>query len=334
MQERFYNIVARPDEPIVDSSVRKLGGSEFLTLGSRNDFPQYLYNLVKSVPTLRSLVEGSALISSSAFSSASSLMSKRSYTDLFNFLYIHGWCPLFIRQSFDKKSFFITPLDPRFVRMNEDRSKFAYSELPGFKNKKEYPAFSPDIDGSSILYLSINDLESPYALPLWSSALKSVDILSKVAEFHSNSMYNQFSASALINFNNGLPSAEDKAEIERLVNAKFAGAENASRIMISFNDSKDNAAEVQTLSSEDVSTRYHDLVDSCKSELFTSFRATSSLFGMPDGASNSLAAVDYKHQFELFKAFTLVPICDTIEDILSPFGVVFDESKLQSIISE
>lgn len=332
MIECFYNISSIPESSVIDSHGSHLGASDFITLGSRNDYPTYLFSLIKSVPTLRSLIEGSALISSSSFSS--DIISKSSFINLFNFLYIYGWCPVLVRRSRALKSFFLTPLDPRFVRTTDDRSQFCYSELPGFKKRITYPSYSPEVEGSSILYISINDLESPYALPLWSSALSSVDILSKVSEYHQTALYNGFVASALVNFNNGKPSTEDKEAIERMVNAKFAGASNAQRIMVSFNDDKDHQADIQTFSTEDVSSRYHDLVDSCKSELFTSFRVTPSIFGLPSGSANALSAIEYKNQFTLFKSFTLEPICECVAEALKTFGVVYNPSDLLPLLSD
>lgn len=314
--ENFYNI----DSAILEcpnSDVRKLGGTQYLTIGTLNNYPTELIKLFKSVPTLRTLIEGSAMMSSSLFSAPFNF----NFNKLFMNLYTHGWCPVLVRQSRDHKSFFLTALDPRFVRTNADESMYCYSEQDSFRSKVEYPAFESGVDGSSILAVKLNDLESPYALPLWSSALREVQILSKVSEYHNASLDNGFMGSYLINFNNGMPDPESKREIENLVNKKFAGSNNAGRIMISFNNSKEDEASLTSLSTEDTSARYGDLVKSCKEALFTSFRGSSQLFGAPDGSESALTETEYAYKLALFVKFNIEPITSIVLKSLNQFGV-------------
>lgn len=316
MKECFYNISGAPIEEI-NSKVRPIGGSQFLGFGENNKYPSELFNLFKSVPTLRTLVEGSALLSSSLFSGELNI----DWNALFFYLYLYGQCPILVRQSRDGRDFFLTPIDPRYVRSNEDGSMFAYSETEGFRKRIEYPKYTGAESGTSILMVKLNDFEHPYALPVWSSALKEVQILSKVSAYHNASLENGFSGSYLINFNNGEPSPEDKEEIERMVNQKFAGANNAGRIMLSFNEGAESAATVQSLNTEDTSTRYMDLVRSCKESLFTSFRASSQLFGAPDGSETALTATEYAYKMSLFVKFTVEPITKIVYKSLKMFGV-------------
>lgn len=320
MKEYFYNISGAPIEEI-SSKVRPIGGSQFLGFGENNKYPSELFNLFKSVPTLRTLVEGSALVSSSLFSGDLEL----DWNKLFFYLYLYGQCPILVRQSRDLRSMFLTPIDPRFVRSNEDGSMFAYSESDGFRKRVEYPKYTGTESGTSIIMIRLNDFEHPYALPIWSSALKEVSILGKVSAYHNSSLDNGFSGSYLISFNNGTPSDEDKAEIERLVQDKFGGANNAGRIMLSFSDSKETEPTVQSLNTEDTSTRYGDLVRSCKEALFTSFRASSQLFGAPDGSETALTATEYAYKMSLFVKFTVEPITKVVFNELKKFGVVRED---------
>lgn len=331
-REFFYNVTSNVLE-VPTSEVKKLGATEFLTLGYDNKFLRQIEGLFKNVSVLRSLVEGSALLSSGLFQTPDGM--SLDMGEVMTNVFLYGWCPILVRQSFDKKKFHLTPLDPRFVRTNEDKSKFAYSEQEGFRNKIEYPAFGIGVDGSSILYIGVNDLEHPYSLPIWSSALKEVSILKKVADYHNNSMDNGFMGTYIINMNNGMPSPEDKAEIERLVNKKFCGSDNAGRVLISFNDGKDNEASLQSLSTEDTSNRYGDLIRSCKEALFTSFRASSQLFGCPDGSETALTATEYSYKLSLFIQFCLSPICRKVQGKLSDFGVVLKDPMglVRSLVS-
>lgn len=320
MIENFYNV----SQVILDdlsTKVQKLGGSEFLSFGNQNHYPNEIFDLFKSVSSLRTLIEGSSILSSSIFSSPVSL----DFNKLFQYLYLHGQCPILIRQSRDGHQFFLTPLDPRFVRCNADASLFAYSETDGFKKRVEYPAYSASSQGSSILFLRLNDLQYPYSLPIWSSASREVQILSRVSQYHNAQLENGFNASALINFNNGIPSTEDKSEIERLVQSKFGGSSNAGRILLSFNNSKEEEASITPFSVEDTSSRYMDLVKSCKEALYSAFRASSQLFGAPDGSETALTENEYSWKLSLFIRFTIAPIANIVFNALAPFGVTMKD---------
>lgn len=321
MVESFYNISSCAIEEI-SSRTSRLGGSKFVSFGSSNRYPQELFGLFKSVPSLRTLIEGSALISSSLFSCPEGI--DIDFNSLFTYLYTYAQVPILIRQSNDGKKFFLTPIDPRFVRTTDDLSSFAYSETDSFKKRIEYPAYPTD-SGSSIIYIKLNDLEHPYALPIWSSALREVQMLSNIALYHHSSLTNGFTGSYLINFNSGTPSSEDKEEIERLVQAKFGGASNAGRILLSFNNSKEEEASVQSLNTEDTSSRYMDLVRSCKEALYSSFRASSQLFGSPDGSETALTENEYAWKLSLFVKFTVVPIIETVYNKLKQFGITYSD---------
>lgn len=329
MLEKFYNIDSVPLQA-PDSRVSKLGATQFLTLGNDNRYFLNVRELEKNVPVLRSLVEGSALLSASLFQAPDDL--KFDFDKLFQYLYLYGQVPVLVRKSRDGRSSYLTPLDSRFIRTNEDLSEFAYSEQDSFHKKLIYPKYSPTVEGSSIIYIRLNDLEAPYALPIWSSAVREVQILAKVSEYHNASLDNGFGGSFLINMNNGEPSPEDKRQIEELVNRKFAGSSNAGRIMLSFNDSKEQEATVQSLSTDDTSARYMDLMKECRQALFTSFRASSQLLGCPAGDESELTSTDYPYRMGLFIRFTLAPICKKVYESLKGFGITMKEPM--SILDE
>lgn len=316
MKELFYNVDTMPIQT-PSALVGKLGATEYLSFGNDNKYLTHLRDLYLNVPVLRSLVEGSALLSASLFTAMNTL----DFDKLFRYLYLYGACPMLVRRSFDGKSYHLTPIDTRFVRTNEDSTKYAYSEQESFRKKIEYPAYSPNVEGSSILMVNLNDLAYPYSMPMWSSALKEAQILSKVSEYHNAALDNGFVGSYLINFNNGVPSTEDKEEIERMVNNKFSGSQNAGRVMVSFNESKESEATLQSLSTEDTSARYGDLVRACKEALYTSFRASSQLFGAPDGSETALTQSEYTYKLSLFVKFMLEPITKRVYKDLSQFGV-------------
>ena len=91
-----------------------------------------------------------------------------------------------------------------------------------------------------------------------------------------------------------------------MVNAKFSGEENTGRVLISYNDSKDNEVTISKLAEDGLDDRYKDLAERSRDQIFTAFRATSSLFGLP--TSTGFNAEEYKGQFEIFNRTVITPI--------------------------
>ena len=78
----------------------------------------------------------------------------------------------------------------------------------------------------------------------------------KINEYHLNSLCNGFVGSVLVNMNNGKPEDEQQQEIVDAFEEKFTGTQNAGRVIVSFNDSKENAAELLPLNTEDFGEKY------------------------------------------------------------------------------
>ena len=123
----------------------------------------------------------------------------------------------------------------------------------------------------------------------------------------------------IINFNNGQPNDEQKEEIERCINEKFSGYQNAGRILISYNDSDDNKTTVERLSGDDFDDKYNALSERSKSQIFTAFRAQPILFGdMPD--KTGFNEVEFNEAFKLYNKVVVSPLQD---DIKTAFDKIF-----------
>ena len=58
----------------------------------------------------------------------------------------------------------------------------------------------------------------------------------RVAEFHLNNIENGFSGSYFISFANGVPTAEERRQIEQSLADKFTGAKNSGKFVLTFSD--------------------------------------------------------------------------------------------------
>lgn len=204
-------------------------------------------------------------------------------------------------------------LDARYVRSGIKNQTFYYNEDFGKKwgrSKKTvlYPAYMPEgTDATSILMLKTPNSRGTYGSPVWESAIKSVMTEMEIDKFHLAEIQNNFAGSAVINFNNGMPTAEQKEEIEKNVTEKFGGSENAGRIMLSFNKGKDNATTVERLQSDDFDSRYNDLAKKTQLQIFTVFGANANLFGVPT-ESNGFNSEEYQSSFKLYNRTRVKPV--------------------------
>jgi hypothetical protein len=147
------------------------------------------------------------------------------------------------------------------------------------KNKpQEVPAFNVNdrTNPSQIIYTG---LYSPnmemYYTPDYSSCCNWALIDQKVSEFHLNNIQNGFSGSYFINFNNGIPTQEERIEIERSIAKKFTGSKASGKFVLTFSDSKDRAAEITPISMSNADKQYLALQELLTQNIMIGHRVTS-----------------------------------------------------------
>ena len=122
------------------------------------------------------------------------------------------------------------------------------------QNKPYYvPAFNPN-DRTSANQLMYSGLYSPnmnsYYTPDWVSCANWALIDGRVSEFHLNNISNGFSGSFMINFSNGIPTQEERFQIEQSLAEKFTGT-NSGKFVLTFSDDKTRTPEIQAISPSD-----------------------------------------------------------------------------------
>lgn len=137
------------------------------------------------------------------------------------------------------------------VRSNKDQTEYyVKNDWQSFKEKaRSYPSFNPaEPVASQILAVKqYNPLSDVYPLPSYFAALNYIDSDVQVSRHVLGNAKDGFVASTLINLNGGEPQEEHKAAIEKGIKKKFTGSEG-DRVVIMFNKSKDNAADIVPLS--------------------------------------------------------------------------------------
>ena len=328
-------------------------GKDMMLWGDRNMYPEFLLELYASVPTLRSIIDGTTdfIVGDSQTIQVGSfdpgVVDTRGGTirDLLEAISddygIFGGFAIQVIRSADGGIAELYHCPLRYLRMNKEANVFYYSEKwskVGNKKVTVYPAFMPitperwavlddnerNRQASSILLVK-NTTTQTYPVPVYQAAVNACETERNVSLFHLNAVNNGFTSSMIVNFNNGVPSDEMKEEIERGFMEKFSGAQNAGRICFSWNPDKENATTITEPKVEDFGDRYDALSKFIRQQIFTSFRAAPVLFGIPTD-NNGFSVDDYENAFRLYNRTMVRPvqrkICDAFDKIFGRVGVL------------
>ena len=147
------------------------------------------------------------------------------------------------------------------------------------KNKPyRVPAFNTN-DRTSPNQILYTGLYSPnmnaYHTPDYVAANNWALVDQRVAEFHLNNISAGFSGSFLISFANGVPTQEERFQIEQSLAAKFTGADNAGKFILTFSDDKTRTPEITAISPSDLDKQYLALQELLVQNILTGHRVTS-----------------------------------------------------------
>ena len=317
-----------------------LRGKDMVEWGAGNIYPDYLLELYNNVTTLRTIVNGTvdficgddisiypwnpSLKAGTVNARGDSI--RNQVRNVGTDYELYGGFALQVIRDFFGRVAEIYYLDMRFIRMNKECDVFYYCEnwtKPGKKDIIRYPAFRDDLDwgsldedarnrnASSILFVKSVDTQV-YPAPVYAAAVKACEIERGIDEFHLNALDNSFVSSLIVNFNNGIPTDQEKAEIAQDFTDKFSGKSNAGRIVFSWNRSKESAMDIVEPKIEDFGDRYKALAEHSRQQIFTAFRAVPNLFGLP--TSTGFSTEEYESAYRLYNRTMVRPVQRLIAD--------------------
>jgi len=220
----------------------------------------------------------------------------------------------------------------RFEKMNEDGEVCGYYYSKDWTKirKKGYepvriPAFGHGEKSDALEIYCIKPYRSGfyYYSPVdYQGGIPYADLEEEVANYHINNIKNGLSPSMLINFNNGVPTEEERELIERRIIQKFSGTSNSGKFILAFNDNKEMAASIEPVQLSDASEQYQFLADESMRKLMVAHRVTSPmLMGIKDQSGLGNNADELKTASLLFHNTVIRPfqemILDAIDDILA-----------------
>jgi len=329
MDNQYKHIVLQFDRALqpVFTEKKNKGYVEF---GEVNNYPEYLLSLYNESPKHGAIVKGkSTYIFGRGFEDKGKANSRgESWNDilkkcvkddeLFRGYYLQ------IIWNRAKQISEVYHIDFSKVRVSKDLSCFYIKNdwLDWKEKPREYPQFNVNEPyGSQIYYKrEYNPTSSVYPLPSYFQGLNYIESDIEVSRHILGNAKQGFVGSTLINLNNGDPiNEEHKGEVEKGLLKKFTG-DSGKRVVIMFNKSKENSAEIQnlgtTMLTKEDFTNINNLI---QQEIFASHQITSpSLFGIKtEGQLGSRTEI--RDAYEIFNNTYVAERQDEFNQVFTDF---------------
>ena len=157
---------------------------------------------------------------------------------------------------------------------------FISADWANTRTNKPYPINAFNVNdrtsGSQLLYTGAYSPNMDcYHTPDYLAANNWALVDQKVAEFHLNNIENGFSGSYFVSFANGIPTQEERRQIEQSLTEKFTGASNSGKFILTFSDDKTRTPEITPISVSDADKQYLALQELLVQNILTGHRVTS-----------------------------------------------------------
>ena len=226
------------------------------------------------------------------------------------------------------------------------------------RTHKPYPiaAFNTNdrTSGSQLIYSgSYSPNMDIYHTPDYLAGCNWALVDQRVAEFHLANIENGFSGSYFISFANGVPTQEERFQIERSLTEKFTGAKNSGKFILTFSDDRTRTPEVTPISVSDADKQYLALQELLVQNIVTAHRVTSKTLMGIDSTNGFSSNTDELTNAANFYLNTVVRpfqlnILDTLQTIFSvnnmdlevdfvqlkPITVQFDSATVRDVMTQ
>jgi hypothetical protein len=327
--------------------VKEVQGKDYVEYGDNNDYFGYLIDRYNGSPTnnaiLNSLMDmtfGKGLDATdsakkpSEYAAMRGLFTKACLQKVVADYVMMGQCSFQVVYSQDHNTIVEVQHIPvetlRAARCNEDGEVEAYyyaKDWNAVSSRKEtavrIPAFGTSREGLEILYIKPYRAGFYYYSPVdYQGGLPYAELEEEIANYHINNIQNGLAPSMLINFNNGVPSEEERRSIEQQIATKFSGSSNSGKFILAFNDNKELAATVDPVQLSDAADQYQFLSSEATQKILVSHRIVSPmLLGIKDNTGFGNNADELKTASTLLDNLVIRPkqeiIIDGIDQILA-----------------
>ena len=234
---------------------------------------------------------------------------------------------------------------------------FISADWGNTRTNKPYPVAAFNVNdrtsGSQLLYTgAYSPNMDVYHTPDYIAGCNWALVDQRVAEFHLNNIENGFSGSYFISFANGVPTQEERRQIEQSLTDKFVGAANSGKFILTFSDDKTRTPEITPISVSDADKQYLALQELLVSNICAAHRITSKTLmgidtnnGFSSNADELINAANF-YQNTVVRGFQL-NILNTLQTIFSvnnidlpvefvqlkPITVQFDSKTIREVMT-
>lgn len=325
----------------------------WLSWGVDNKFPNYLMNLYENssqfnaiAQTMKDYILGDEIVN---YTNLDKINRKgQTFEDLLNYIVLDyiifgGYAFQVVRNHYGNVSE-LNYIDFRTARTNEDEDRIFIN--PSWKKDtakrgiqtKVYDKFNPSLkQANSIYYYKGNNTREVYPVPIYQAAITSLEISTQISNYHLHNILNNFTPSAIINFNQGSNLPEDvMADAEEKVYSKFCGTDNAGNILLSFNDNAEQKTTIERLADDGLDNKYQTLAQATKNDIYSAFRINEVLVGL--NKDTGFSKTEFSEAFTLYNRTVIRPIqkalIDSLEKVfgnncleIKPFTIDWSESE-------
>ena len=235
---------------------------------------------------------------------------------------------------------------------------FISADWSNTRTHKPYPVAAFNVnDRTAASQLIYTGAYSPnmdiYHTPDYLAACNWALVDQRVAEFHLNNIENGFSGSYFISFANGVPTAEERNQIERSLADKFTGAKNSGKFILTFSDDRTRTPEITPISVSDQDKQFLALQELLVQNILTGHRVTSKTLMGIDSTNGFSSNTDELINASNFYLNTVIRpfqlnILNTLQTIFSvnnmdlevefvqlkPITVQFDSKTIREVMTQ
>jgi hypothetical protein len=242
--------------------------------------------------------------------------------------------------------------------MGKTKAFYVSADWNNTRQNKPYrvPAFNVN-DRTSANQILYSGLYSPnmnaYFTPDYVAGNNWSLIDQRVAEFHLNNIQNGFSGSYFISFANGVPSQEERNQIEQSLSEKFTGASNAGKFVLTFSEDRNRVPDITPIAVANQDKLFLSLQELLVQNILTAHRITSPMLmgikndtGLGSNVSELSAAANFyvntvcmPYQLHIEKVLRKIFAVNNMDMPISfvqlkPITLEFTNEDLKAILTE
>ncbi len=211
------------------------------------------------------------------------------------------------------------------------------------KDNKDFVEFHPfewdaeklDLTKRYVVYWKGDQYEDEYySEPTYLGGVPYIDADCEVGNFVKNNTKNGFTGGYMVNFYNGTPTEEQKADIKKQFDSVLHGTDNAGKSVKSFNENNAKGVEITPLTDNGQDDRFISLNEQIRDEIFTAHRVSPLLVGIGKTGGLSNNADELRTVEERFTNSYVYPSQEVYNEFVNnilEFNEIIGEAKLQRL---